>query len=195
MQRDVGRIVAAIPAAELAIQWDVCLEIVGCDGGYDLHYGDILANSVKRIARQADGIPEAVEVGIHLCYGDPAHKHLVEPSDTGTSVAFANAICAGVGRSIAWVHMPIPRGWLEERYYAPLSSLTMPAGTEIYLGLVHLTDGIDGTRQRAKAARPYAARFGVATECRFGRREPATVPRLLDLLRDSAAATANIAAQ
>jgi hypothetical protein len=194
MQREVSRIVAAIPPAELSIQWDVCLEIVGCDGGYDLHYDDILANSIRRIARQADVIPDAVEVGIHLCYGDPGHKHLVEPKDTATSVAFANGICAAVKRNVAWVHMPIPRGWLEGRYYAPLAALRMPTSTELYLGLVHHTDGIDGTLKRAKAARPFVDRFGVATECGFGRRDERTIPDLLDLLREAAAATRNIAA-
>jgi hypothetical protein len=194
MQREVSRIVEAIPSAELSIQWDVCLEIVGCDGGYELHYDDILANSIRRIARQVDVIPDAVEVGIHLCYGDPGHKHLVEPTDTTTSVAFANGICDSVKRAITWVHMPIPRGWLDEQYYAPLSSLKMPAGTELHLGLVHYTDGIDGTLKRAKAARPYADHFGVATECGFGRRDGATIPKLLDLLRESASATRTVTA-
>jgi methionine synthase II (cobalamin-independent) len=187
--REVGQIVAGIPSAELSIQWDVCLEIVGCDGGYELHYDDILANSVRRIARQIDVIPDDVEVGVHLCYGDPGHKHLVEPKDTATSVAFANAICATVKRSVTWVHMPIPRGWLDEQYYAPLSSLNLPAGVELYLGLVHYTDGVDGTLTRARAARPFVERFGIATECGFGRRDEKTIPSLLDLLRDSASAT------
>jgi hypothetical protein len=27
-------------------------------------------------------VPAEVELGLHLCYGDPGHKHVVEPKDT-----------------------------------------------------------------------------------------------------------------
>jgi len=39
-----------------------------------------------------DHVDDAVELGIHLCYGDTGHRHLVEPSDLGVCVAFANGI-------------------------------------------------------------------------------------------------------
>jgi hypothetical protein len=182
MQREVEQIAGAIPAAELSIQWDVCMEIVGYDGGYELHYGDILANSVKRVTRQIAFAPTGVEVGIHLCYGDPGHKHIVEPKDTASSVAFSNAICAAADRNVAWIHMPIPRGWMDDSYYAPLAGLKIPCETELYLGLVHLTTGEDSILKRARAARRYVKSFGISTECGFGRRDPATIPGLLELM-------------
>ena len=52
---------------------------------------------------------------------------------------------------------------------------------ELALGLVHFTDGIEGTRRRMDAARPFVTNYAVATECGFGRRAPETIPELLRL--------------
>ena len=63
----------------------------------------------------------------------------------------------------------------------PLQDLRLRPGTEFYLGLVHMTDGVDGTLARIAAAQAFVADFGVATECGFGRRDPATIPCLLEV--------------
>src|SRR5712691_5518267 len=67
----------------------------------------------------------------------------------------------------------------DERYYAPLADLRLRAETELYLGLVHHTDGVEGTERRMDTARRFVGDFGVATECGWGRRPPATIPELL----------------
>jgi hypothetical protein len=128
-------------------------------------------------------VPNPVEVGIHLCYGDPGHKHVIEPKDAGTCVAFANSILQKAGRRVDWIHIPIPRGWRVSDYYKPLSTLRVPAETEVYLGLVHYTDGVDGTNRRLELAEEQISNFGLATECGFGRRDPETVHRLLEIHR------------
>jgi hypothetical protein len=46
---------------------------------------------------------------------------------------------------------------------------------------VHYTDGVDGARGRLAAAKNYVRDFSIATECGFGRRDPATIPALLRL--------------
>ena len=51
MKAEIDRIVDAVHNDELALQWDVCYEVVGHDGGYELHYDDVLANSLERWAR------------------------------------------------------------------------------------------------------------------------------------------------
>jgi hypothetical protein len=188
MKQEVQQLAASLPRDQISIQWDVCHEIVGTDGGYDLHFGDILENAVERVRRQVEFVPADIEVGIHLCYGDPGHKHIVEPKDLRTCVNFSNALCAAVKRRIGWIHMPVPRGWLSESYYAPLADLRLPSGTELYLGLVHYTDGVEGTRKRMELASRFIKEFGLATECGFGRREPATIPKLLDIHRNAAIA-------
>ena len=183
MKAEVDDMLSAIPTPHLAIQWDVASEIIGHDGGRELHFPDTLNGCVDRLVRHIGFVPEPVEVGIHLCYGDPGHKHVVEPKDAGTCVAFANSILQKAGRRVDWIHIPIPRGWRVSDYYKPLSTLRVPAETEIYLGLVHYTDGVDGTNRRLELAKEQISNFGLATECGFGRRDPATVHRLLEIHR------------
>jgi len=66
-------------------------------------------------------------------------------------------------------------------YFAPLEGLKLDRGTELYLGLVHRTDGVSGTVRRMAAAKRTVSQFGVVTECGLGRRPPETIPALLDL--------------
>jgi hypothetical protein len=183
MRREIETMVANIPPVELAVQWDVVMEIVGYDGGYDLHYVDILRESIDSICRQVDLVPRDVEVGIHLCYGDPGHKHVLEPKSTATSVIFCNEICRNARRQVDWIHLPVPRDRCDSEYFASLADLTTPKTTEIFLGLVHATDGVAGTRARIGAAEPFLSCFGLATECGFGRRSPETISGLLNVHR------------
>ena len=170
-----------IPAEELAIQWDTAVEFAILEGLVASFLSDPEAEIVERLVRLGNRVPVGVEVGYHLCYGDVEHQHFIEPADTKKLVAIANGLCAGVERSVNWVHMPVPRDRRDEAYFAPLRGLRLQAGTELYLGLVHLTDGIDGTKQRISAAQGVVADFGVATECGFGRRPAETIPDLLDV--------------
>jgi hypothetical protein len=189
MKREVDTMADAIPASDLAIQWDAASEIIGHDGGADLHYSDALTGSVDRLVRHVSFIPAGIEAGIHLCYGDPGHKHVIEPKDAGTCVAFANGICERASRKIDWIHLPVPRDRTDPAFYKPLGQLNVPAETEIYLGLIHFTDGIDGTKRRLKLAGEQLKDFGLATECGFGRRDPSTVHGLLEIHRQAAVAT------
>jgi len=186
LKADIDAIAATVPHDQLAIQWDVCFEVVGHDGGYPIYFDDILGGSVERVVRHCAFVPENAEVGIHLCYGDPGHQHIVEPKDIGTSVAFANAIAAASPRPVQWVHMPVPRERSDDAYFAALDGLKLPPETELYLGLVHLTDGAEGTSKRMDAAAAHVGNFGLATECGFGRRDPGTIPDLLRLHNDLA---------
>lgn len=182
MKNEVTAMAAGIPAADLAIQWDVACEIIAADGGQPpLHYADAIAGSVERLARHVDWVPKGVEAGVHLCYGDPGHKHVVEPKDLGTCVAFSNGVSAGATRNIEWIHLPVPRGRADDAYFAALDNLKLRPETEIYVGCIHHTDGLEGTKRRQAAARNHIQGFGLATECGFGRRDPATVPELLDI--------------
>lgn len=185
MRREIEQIVGTIPHRALAIQWDVCHEVLGHDGGFKLHFDNAVEETVVRLRRLTAAIPASVELGIHLCYGDPGHKHVLEPKDLGTSVKFANAISAGIGRSIGWMHMPVPRARTDDAYFAPLKQLRLPKETEIYLGLVHFTDGVAGTRKRTQVAETYLSAFGLATECGLGRRPPETIAPLLGVHRDA----------
>ena len=183
---EVDEIVATIPQEDLAIQWDVAVEIDGI-----LEVPAVAKNWSKdelidAIIRACNRVPAAVELGIHLCYGDPGHKHLVEPTDMGLMVELANRFTAKVKRPITWVHMPVPRDRDDEAYFAPLQDLRLHSGTELYIGLIHLRDGISGAIKRLAAAKQVIPKFGIATECGFGRRNPETIFSLIKLHREVA---------
>ena len=144
------------------------------------HLGDGLLDRITtRVAALVDAVPEPAQAGIHLCYGDSGHKHFCEPPDAGNLARVAAGIIAKSGRPIAWVHMPVPKERDDAEFFAPLSDLELPDSTDLYLGLVHETGGIEGTRRRIEAASTAVSRFGVATECGFGRRDPDSIPALL----------------
>ena len=109
-----------------------------------------------------------------------------EPQDLGLSVRMANAAVAESGRRVDWVHMPVPRDRSDDAYFMPLQDLSV-GDTQVFIGLVHHTDGLEGTRKRLTTAQKYLKNFGVATECGFGRREPDTLPELLRIHREAAA--------
>ena len=181
--RELGAIVAAIPQGELSIQWDVAVEMGMWEGLGGIFFGtwfdDPKDGIVERIARAAATVPAEVELGFHLCYGDFAHEHFVQPRDTRNLVEIANMISAAVTRPIQWLHLPVPRERDDAAYFTPLHDLRLHPETDLYLGLVHYTDGEQGAHRRIQAATRVVERFGVATECGLGRRPPETIEPLL----------------
>lgn len=179
--KELDGMLDVIPPEELAIQWDTAVEFAILEGLLPSFLSDAEAEITERLVRLGNRVPSGVETGYHLCYGDVEHQHFIEPVDMTKLVAVANGVCAGVGRSVDWMHMPVPRGRNDDGYFAPLSDLQLQPETELYLGLVHLTDGADGTNGRIAAAQRVIGDFGVATECGFGRRPAETIPALLDV--------------
>jgi hypothetical protein len=184
MLRELDRICDVVPLDELAIQWDVAIEMgiwEGLGGMFGIWFDDAQHAIIERVARLVNAVPAGAEVGVHLCYGDFGHAHFVEPRDARNLVEVTNALARAAERSISWVHLPVPRDRDDDDYFAPLASLEIDDGTELFLGLVHMTDGADGTERRIAAARRHIDRFGVATECGFGRRPADSVAPLLQL--------------
>jgi hypothetical protein len=188
MAAEIDAICGAIPADELAIQWDVCQEVVAADGGLKLYYDDVLEQSLTRLARLGGMVPEPVQLGFHLCYGDPGHKHIIEPADLATCVAYANGITERVARPVDWIHMPVPRDRDDDAYFAPLGGLALAPDTELVLGLIHLTGGVDAGRRRLETASRAAPEFAIATECGLGRRAPETIAEVLQIHAEIASA-------
>jgi len=136
-------------------------------------------NFLARMQRLCAGVPDDVEIGLHLCYGDFAGRHFVEPKDAGRMVSFANALVQAIAHPLAYIHMPVPIERADDAFHKPLSELALPAGTELYLGVVHAKDGAEGTRARIAAARQHAPAFGIATECGMARARSEEVVRTL----------------
>jgi hypothetical protein len=170
MLDELRRILAGVPHTELAIQWDVCLEVSFKEGWITCPFEPIDAGITERLVRYAAAVPQTVELGFHLCYGDYKHQHLHQPDDCRACVEIVNAASLAIGHHIDWVHIPVPLERDDDGYFAPLDELDLADGTELYLGLIHYRDGVDGARRRIATARRHAAAFGVATECGMGRR-------------------------
>jgi SAM-dependent methyltransferase len=176
---ELATLLAEVPHDQLAIQWDTNFEFGMLEGVFPVWFGDVKGGILERLLRLARHVPPDVQLGYHFCYGDAQHRHYKEPADAGRLVEVANALAASLGRALNWVHLPVPRDRVDEAYYAPLRDLRLRPETELYLGLVHHTDGVEGSARRLAVASRFASGFGVATECGWGRRPPATVPELL----------------
>jgi methionine synthase II (cobalamin-independent) len=171
MLREVQRICQAIPHHDLAIQWDVCLEMLAWDGRgpNQQPFPDMETLFVETFARLGSAVPSDVELGFHLCYGDLDARHMVEPIDATKMTELANLIARSVPRDVTWMHMPVPIDRTDDDFYAPLDNLRLAPSTELYLGLVHAKDGVEGTLKRIAAARKHVGRFGIASECGISR--------------------------
>ena len=189
--RELDKILEAVPASRLSIQWEVVCEFAMLEGLREHRLGDDLLDGInQRTAGLVDLVPAEVEAGIHLCYGDSGHKHFCEPADAGHLVDVANGVSTRAHRPIEWIHMPVPKERDDHAYFAPLSRLALQPGCQLYLGLVHMTGGIEGTRRRIAAAEKIVDGFGIATECGLGRRTADTIPDLFGQHADLAGSRA-----
>ena len=179
-------IIDTIPSAELAIQWDIAMEIALWEGLLESYFSPMKQGITDRISELINLVPDGVEVGMHLCYGNYKDRHFKEPEDVANMVELTNRVMAGLHRELTWLHMPVPVERDDESYFEALSGLNKSMITEIYLGLVHDSDGVSGTNQRINTASRFLPEFGVATECGMGRCEPKRIPGLLQLHADVA---------
>jgi hypothetical protein len=179
MRREVERPCRAIPHEDLAVQWDVCIEMVAWDGRWASSppfpgMREVFARNFATLGR---AVAEGVEIGFHLCYEDLDARHFVEPLGAAKMVEMANLITASVERPVTWLHLPVPMNRTDEGFYAPLQALELQLGTELYRRLVHAGDGVEGTRLRMEVARKYLTGFGLASECGISRRRDSSLAR------------------
>jgi hypothetical protein len=198
MKRDVAKLCELIPHEDLVIQWDINWETVALEHGDHMPgvppmqfkpNGDPMERFLRYIRELNAPIARGVKVGMHLCYGDLHHKHFKDPADLSTSVRMVNKAAEASPRPINHVQMSVPRHRSDDRYFEPLADVKFGDGT-IYAGLVHYTDGVQGSRKRLEAfKRHFKGPTGVATECGLGRRpKDQELTRLLEIHRDVAAA-------
>ena len=168
--RELDRLLGEIPAADLAIQWDVCYEVLDLEGVIPWTSDGAWERFTGPVARLTPLIPEDVLVGYHLCYGTFPEWPMYEARDLGLLVRMANHAVANSGRAVDWVHMAGPRYLRseDESYFRPLSDL-QPGDARVFLGIVLPIDGVAGLERRHRTASRFLSDFGVAMYCGFGR--------------------------
>ena len=176
---EMRQICAAIPHHDLAIQWDVSTEMGQWEGVRPAHFSEVKGGVIERLAAHCNQVPHGVELGVHLCYGSYGGRHWKEPESTANMVEVHNRLIGQLSRPINYVHMPVPVNRSDDTYFKPLRELKPNSRTRLFLGLIHDTDGVEGTRRRIAVAEKYIPDFGIAAECGFGRRPPETIPNLL----------------
>jgi methionine synthase II (cobalamin-independent) len=188
---EIDKLAAAIPHDQLAIQFDIASAVFArLERDEPSSYGktkqEMQETFSRIVVRLANHVPADIELLFHFCYGDAGHRHVVEPTDMGDMVEFANRLTRSVTRPIHLIHMPVPRNRTDDAYFEPLKRLKFLPETELALGLVHFTDGVEGAKLRMASARRHVANFSIATECGFGRRRPETIPELLRIHAEAA---------
>jgi hypothetical protein len=188
---EVAEISKLVDAGDLAIQYDVAVEVGVLTGNFNAagRLGDkafVLDALRDAFART----PEGGEHGVHLCYGDYRHRHFTVPQDLGLCVEMANA----VSDAADFVHMPVDRETgRDPAYFEPLRDLR---ARRLALGVIDYEGDEARSRELAEAAATGSGgmEFAVATECgmaRIDERGPGA-PSLEDLLRLHAAIAAPI---
>ena len=191
LQGEVRKITDAIPHDQLSIQWDVASAVFRTlQNAEPCRFGDTKDEMFEKFARHlvdvGNPIAPDVELIYHLCYGSAGNRHSVEPVDTADMVEIANRLSSDVTRAIALFHMPVPWERDDEAYFEPLRNLTLRPETGLSLGLVHMRDGVEGTRRRIATAKKYVDDFLIAGECGFGRYQPEQLPELLRVHAETA---------
>lgn len=183
---DLDHLLAQVPHDDVAMQWDAAVETVTAE--FD---PASLGGLVGSLADLLDRVPDDVPCGLHLCYGDAGHVHMVEPPSLATQVALANGIADRATRPPAWVSFTVPQDRGDEAFFAPLADLRTAPDTELYFGLVpyHPDDQAPGTTDAQVAlVNRYlpsgTGPWGICTECGLARADRADIPRLLDLHRE-----------
>jgi len=193
--REISAIVEAIPADDLTIQIDLAFEVEleeyqrrPQDFDMPIYQGVdwTLEDQATLIAAICNRIPPSVELGFHLC--SIWHIDQSKGQDNNVHVDWCNALSQKIDRPIGYFHMPtIPEHQAAD--FAPLRRLKLHPETELFLGVIHMDDGLEGASRRIAAAASTVADFGVGAFCGLAqpsRREaarPHTVEEIFELHR------------
>jgi hypothetical protein len=171
---ELEQVVASIPAEDLTIQLDVGMEAeheeyLRRPAAFDAPLHQVFhwthEQMADAVAGVANRVPPGAELGIHICsiwHHDPEGGQ-----DNAVLVDTANALTERIGRPIAYVHMPIVPEH-DAADCAPLKELHLQPETKLFLGLIHVSDGLEGARRRVAAAQTAVPDFGVGFFCGLG---------------------------
>jgi hypothetical protein len=188
---ELDTILATIPGPDLAIQWDVVWEFAMIEGWAsesEWWGGDAFTDIIDRLANLGNAVPPTSSSDFTFAMAMPTTSSSSSPPTPGRCAMlptlsgrhciaiWTECICRCPGTATTWSTSPHYQNWTSTK-------------TQLYLGLIHLTDGVPGANRRVASARSAVTEFGVATECGFGRRPPESIRQLLGIHRALLAAT------
>jgi hypothetical protein len=182
---EIAKILDAVPADDLVIQWDAAWEFVDMAMGEKnffrfwpkLTAEEKFHRHAEQLGGLWQGIPDETLLGFHWCYGTWGGWPMTAMKDLELCVRMSNEAKRRIGRRLDYVHMPVVRQ-PDEAFFAPLEDLDV-GDTKVFLGIVHHTDGIDDFRRRRDLARKHLRSFGIGSVCGYGRVEPELLPEIL----------------
>ncbi len=167
MMTEVETLCAAIPAGDLAVQWDVAVEVFRYFDTAEPAPPFVRSGLLEQLRKLGNAIPDGVDLGFHLCYGDIRRPGYRAPRDAGVVTWIANEV-ARLDRPITWVHLPVPEG-AGPAWFEPLDKLDRTRIAELYLGLVPVSGKLAVGRRLLDLAGARLDSFGIATYCGMGR--------------------------
>ena len=170
MRREVEAICRHIPHQDICIQWDVCHDMIVWDGQPQDQFPLVKASRddiAARFARICAPVPDDVELGFHLCYGDFGGKHFFDPVTARHLVDIANAIARSVRHSIAYIHLPVPLPRATDEFFPAAGRFLPPAG-ERYIFLLPALPTASGGPGNERASNK-KNRNGSSKKSRVGR--------------------------
>ena len=193
---EIRAIIDGIPAEDLTIQFDLAVEVEKEEfrrrpDAFDTPVFAIrqftFDGTINAVARLAQAVPAEVELGFHLCAMWHVYKQAGQ--DMAVHVDYANALSSKVKHSIAYIHLPTTPQY-EAADFGPLTRLALHPETKLFLGLIHVSDGLEGAKRRMLAAQKSVKNFGVAHFCGLSQwgAGPETVELMLKLHRELAGA-------
>lgn len=167
IQRELGLLVEALPAAEIAIQWDVCGETrVWETRGRDLTAPRGLPERLlESFVRICEAVPAEAELGFHFCHRAAAGEPEIVPGDSGQVSRLIGAIIASIEREPAFVHVPVPAHREDMAYFEPLANLGLWPAMQLHLGLLHDAVDAQAAGRSLDAAQRVLRGFGISPAC------------------------------
>ena len=188
---EIARMLEAIPADDLTIQFDFSNEVVDLSMGArpaqpwlpPQNPAEKLARHTASLAELPRGVPDETLLGFHWCYGTWGGWPRAKMADLTLCVRMTNEAVARAGRRVDHVHMPVERR-PGAAFFAPLRDLDA-GDTRVFLGMIHHDDGLEHFRVRVAHAREHLDDFGIAGPCGYGRVDSAEMPDVLRAHRES----------
>jgi len=170
LKDEVENIASLIPPEELAIQWDLAIEnrrieakLVAGDPEGARAEAETVAAPLGEVCA---GLPAAVHVGLHSCYGTVNGWPSRQPADIMGTVLLLNAHAAACD-GVDFVHFPTVAA-ADDAFFGPLDALEV-GDARIYVGAIHHLHGAEGLRGQVDTVKKYLPEFGLAAPCGFGR--------------------------